>query len=53
MTRASQAPPVVPLLIPPVAKFKIRTCQLLVTLDKYRNIVHALKAIKEAVEKGA
>ncbi|GLT97230.1 hypothetical protein SLE2022_148030 [Rubroshorea leprosula] len=49
----ARAPPAVPFPIPPVTKFKIGICQLLVTPDKERNIAHALKAIEEAAEKGA
>lgn len=36
-----------------VFQFKIALCQLSVTEDKERNIVHARKAIQEAAEKGA
>ncbi|PSS36412.1 Omega-amidase [Actinidia chinensis var. chinensis] len=35
------------------ARFKIALCQMLVTSDKERNIVHARKAIEEAANKGA
>ncbi|GKV00083.1 hypothetical protein SLEP1_g12834 [Rubroshorea leprosula] len=49
----ARAPPAVPLPIPPLTKFKIGICQLLVTPDKERNIAHALKAIEEAAKKGA
>lgn len=34
-------------------QFKIGLCQLSVTADKERNIVHARTAITEAAEKGA
>jgi len=34
-------------------QFKIGLCQLSVTADKERNIVHARAAIEEAAEKGA
>lgn len=34
-------------------QFKIGLCQLSVTADKERNIAHARKAIREAVDKGA
>lgn len=34
-------------------QFKIGLCQLAVTADKERNIVHARAAIEEAAEKGA
>ncbi|KAL3744541.1 hypothetical protein ACJRO7_013759 [Eucalyptus globulus] len=49
----ARAPPALPVPIPPLAKFKIGLCQLLVTADKERNIAHARKAIHEAVDKGA
>ncbi|KAJ9168174.1 hypothetical protein P3X46_019733 [Hevea brasiliensis] len=49
----ARAPPAVPLPTPPVTKFKIGLCQLLVTADKDRNIAHARKAIEEAAGKGA
>ncbi|PIN23999.1 Carbon-nitrogen hydrolase [Handroanthus impetiginosus] len=38
---------------PPIAKFKIGLCQLKVTVDKERNILHARTAVEEAAEKGA
>ncbi|KAK9273967.1 hypothetical protein L1049_018779 [Liquidambar formosana] len=49
----SRVPPALPLPAPPLTKFKIALCQLLVTADKERNIAHARKAIQEAAEKGA
>ncbi|XP_058206568.1 omega-amidase, chloroplastic [Rhododendron vialii] len=49
----SRVPPAVPLPTPPLTKFKIALCQLLVTADKERNIAHARKAIEEAAQKGA
>ncbi|KAF6144798.1 hypothetical protein GIB67_036261 [Kingdonia uniflora] len=49
----ARVPPAVQLPVPPVTKFKIALCQLSVTDDKERNIVHARKAIEEAAEKGA
>ncbi|XP_043721766.1 omega-amidase, chloroplastic-like [Telopea speciosissima] len=49
----ARVPPAVPLSTPPVTKFKIALCQLFVTADKERNIVHARKAIEEAAGKGA
>ncbi|KAJ3673626.1 hypothetical protein LUZ60_005618 [Juncus effusus] len=50
---AARVPPAVQLPPPPVTKFKIALCQLSVTEDKERNIVHARKAIEEASSKGA
>ncbi|XP_059633197.1 omega-amidase, chloroplastic-like isoform X3 [Cornus florida] len=49
----ARVPPALPLPTPPVTKFKIALCQLSVTTDKERNIIHARKAIEEAAEKGA
>ncbi|XP_057501581.1 omega-amidase, chloroplastic-like [Actinidia eriantha] len=49
----ARVPPVVPLPTPPLTKFKIALCQLLMTTDKERNIAHARKAIEEAANKGA
>ncbi|XP_059633190.1 omega-amidase, chloroplastic-like isoform X2 [Cornus florida] len=49
----ARVPPALPLPTPPVTKFKIALCQLSVTTDKERNIVHARKAIEEAAEKGS
>ncbi|XP_042961515.1 omega-amidase, chloroplastic [Carya illinoinensis] len=49
----ARVPPAVPLPTPPVTKFKIGLCQISVTPDKERNIVHARKAIEEAAAKGA
>ncbi|KAF4375758.1 hypothetical protein F8388_014480 [Cannabis sativa] len=50
----ARAPPALPLPVPPLSKaIKIGLCQLSVTNDKERNIVHARKAIEEAAEKGA
>lgn len=34
-------------------QFKIGLCQLKVTADKERNILHARTAVEEAAEKGA
>ncbi|KAL3497433.1 hypothetical protein ACH5RR_040165 [Cinchona calisaya] len=54
-TSAEQArvPPALALPTPPITKFKIGLCQLSVTADKERNILHARTAIEEAAEKGA
>lgn len=49
----ARVPPVLPPPPPPVSKFKIALCQLSVTADKERNIVHAKKAIEEAAGRGA
>ncbi|KAF5748349.1 Nitrilase/cyanide hydratase and apolipoprotein N-acyltransferase family protein isoform 1 [Tripterygium wilfordii] len=49
----ARAPPALPLPNPPITKFKIGLCQLLVTADKERNIEYARKAIEEAAGKGA
>ncbi|PSS20784.1 Omega-amidase [Actinidia chinensis var. chinensis] len=49
----ARVPPVVALPTPPLTKFKIALCQLLMTTDKERNIAHARKAIEEAANKGA
>uniref|UniRef100_A0A5B7BR21 CN hydrolase domain-containing protein n=1 Tax=Davidia involucrata TaxID=16924 RepID=A0A5B7BR21_DAVIN len=49
----ARVPPALQLPTPPVTKFKIGLCQLLVTADKERNIRHARKAIEEAAQKGA
>ncbi|KAJ4950683.1 hypothetical protein NE237_027515 [Protea cynaroides] len=49
----ARVPAALPLATPPVTKFKIALCQLLVTADKERNIAHARKAIEEAAGKGA
>ncbi|XP_073278914.1 omega-amidase, chloroplastic-like [Primulina huaijiensis] len=49
----ARIPPEIPLSIPPITKFKIALCQLLVTADKERNIVHARQVIEEAARKGA
>ncbi|KAF5743165.1 Nitrilase/cyanide hydratase and apolipoprotein N-acyltransferase family protein isoform 1 [Tripterygium wilfordii] len=49
----ARAPPALPLPTPPITKFKIGLCQLLVTADKERNIEHARKGIEEAAGKGA
>ncbi|KAH7853251.1 hypothetical protein Vadar_000536 [Vaccinium darrowii] len=49
----SRVPPALPLPTPPLTKFKIALCQLLVTADKERNIAHARKVIEEAAQKGA
>ncbi|XP_031498616.1 omega-amidase, chloroplastic isoform X2 [Nymphaea colorata] len=49
----SRRPPAIPLPPPPIQKFKIALCQLLVTADKEKNIAHARKAIEEAADKGA
>lgn len=49
----SRVPPALPLPTPPLTKFTIALCQLLVTADKERNIARARKAIEEAAQKGA
>ncbi|XP_015572979.2 omega-amidase, chloroplastic [Ricinus communis] len=49
----ARSPPALPLPTPPLTKFKIGLCQLLVTPDKAKNIAHARKAIEEAAAKGA
>ncbi|KAJ8527120.1 hypothetical protein K7X08_029597 [Anisodus acutangulus] len=49
----ARVPPALQLPSPPITKFKIGLCQLAVTADKERNIVHARTAIEEAAEKGA
>ncbi|XP_027175734.1 omega-amidase, chloroplastic-like [Coffea eugenioides] len=49
----ARVPPAIPIPKPPITKFKIALCQLLVTADKERNIAHARKAIEEAAGKGA
>ncbi|CAL5401571.1 unnamed protein product [Camellia sinensis] len=49
----ARVPPILPLPTPPLTKFKIALCQLLVTTDKERNIVHARKAIEKAANNGA
>ncbi|KAL5728651.1 omega-amidase [Ranunculus cassubicifolius] len=49
----ARSPPAIPSPTPPVTKFKIALCQLAVTKDKERNIIHARKAIEEAAQKGA
>ncbi|KAL2489601.1 Omega-amidase [Forsythia ovata] len=49
----ARVPPAVQLPVPPITKFKIGLCQLKVTADKERNILHARTAIEEAAEKGA
>lgn len=49
----ARVPPILPLPTPPLTKFKIALCQLLVTTNKERNIAHARKAIEEAANKGA
>ncbi|KAH0643793.1 hypothetical protein KY290_035246 [Solanum tuberosum] len=49
----ARVPPALQLPSPPITKFKIGLCQLSVTADKERNIVHARAAIEEAAEKGA
>lgn len=49
----ARVPPILPLPSPPLTKFKIALCQLLVTTDKERNIAHARKAIEEAANNGA
>ncbi|GAV59885.1 CN_hydrolase domain-containing protein [Cephalotus follicularis] len=50
---SARAPPAIPLPAPPLTKFKIALCQLMVTADKERNIAEARKAIEQAAEKGA
>ncbi|XP_027081517.1 omega-amidase, chloroplastic isoform X2 [Coffea arabica] len=49
----ARVPPALQLPTPPITKFKIGLCQLAVTPDKERNILHARTAIEEAAEKGA
>ncbi|XP_073034167.1 omega-amidase, chloroplastic-like [Primulina eburnea] len=49
----ARIPPEIPLSIPPITKFKIALCQLSVTANKERNIVHARQVIEEAARKGA
>ncbi|MCE5166325.1 Omega-amidase, chloroplastic, partial [Datura stramonium] len=49
----ARVPPSLQLPSLPITKFKIGLCQLAVTADKERNIVHARTAIEEAAEKGA
>ncbi|KAK4338611.1 hypothetical protein RND71_043098 [Anisodus tanguticus] len=49
----ARVPSALQLPSPPITKFKIGLCQLAVTADKDRNIVHARTAIEEAAEKGA
>ncbi|KAL3532671.1 hypothetical protein ACH5RR_006192 [Cinchona calisaya] len=49
----ARVPPAISLPTPPITKFKIALCQLLVTADKEKNIACARKAIEEAAEKGA
>ncbi|KAL7170792.1 hypothetical protein ACSBR2_035630 [Camellia fascicularis] len=49
----ARVPPAFQLPIPPVSKFKIGLCQLLVTADKERNIAHARQAIEDAAKRGA
>ncbi|PHT60256.1 Omega-amidase NIT2 [Capsicum baccatum] len=49
----ARVPPSLQLPSPPITKFNIGLCQLAVTSDKERNIVHARAAIEEAAEKGA
>ncbi|KAJ6816695.1 omega-amidase, chloroplastic [Iris pallida] len=49
----ARVPPVLPSPLTPVYKFKIALCQLSVTADKKRNIVHAKKAIEEVAGGGA
>ncbi|CAL5421901.1 unnamed protein product [Camellia sinensis] len=49
----ARVPPAFQLPIPPISKFKIGLCQLLVTADKERNIAHARQAIEEAAKRGA
>ncbi|KAI5669640.1 hypothetical protein M9H77_19493 [Catharanthus roseus] len=49
----ARVPPAIQLPTPPISKFMIGLCQLSVTDDKERNILHARTAIVEAAEKGA
>ncbi|CAA0838421.1 Omega-amidase-chloroplastic [Striga hermonthica] len=49
----ARVPPAVQSPVPPITKFKIGLCQLKVTADKEKNILHARTAIEEAAEKGA
>ncbi|CAA0829309.1 Omega-amidase-chloroplastic [Striga hermonthica] len=49
----ARVPPAIPPPNPPITKFKIALCQLMVTADKENNIAHAREVIKDAAEKGA
>ncbi|KAL0372213.1 UNVERIFIED_CONTAM: Omega-amidase, chloroplastic [Sesamum calycinum] len=49
----ARVPPAAQPPAPPITKFKIALCQLKVTADKERNILHARTAVEEAAEKGA
>ncbi|KAJ4830847.1 Omega-amidase, chloroplastic [Turnera subulata] len=49
----ARSPPALPLPAPPLTKFKIGLCQVLVTADKEKNIASARSAIEEAAAKGA
>ncbi|XP_057476552.1 omega-amidase, chloroplastic-like isoform X1 [Actinidia eriantha] len=49
----ARVPPALQLPTPPITKFKIGLCQLLVIADKERNIAHARQAIHDAAKKGA
>ncbi|KAH6831095.1 Nitrilase/cyanide hydratase and apolipoprotein N-acyltransferase family protein [Perilla frutescens var. hirtella] len=49
----ARVPPALPAPAPPITKFNIGLCQLKVTADKERNILHARTAVEEAAEKGA
>ncbi|CAA3019664.1 omega-amidase, chloroplastic isoform X1 [Olea europaea var. sylvestris] len=49
----ARVPPALQSPDPPITKFKIGLCQLKVTADKEKNILHARTALEEAAEKGA
>ncbi|XAR57579.1 hypothetical protein NMG60_11025770 [Bertholletia excelsa] len=49
----ARVPPALQLPTPPITKFKIGLCQLLVTANKERNIAHARQAIEDAAKRGA
>lgn len=49
----ARVPPAVPQPPPPVSKFNIALCQLMVTADKAANIARAKRAIEDAADKGA
>ncbi|XP_009759045.1 omega-amidase, chloroplastic [Nicotiana tabacum] len=53
MPEQARVPTALQLPSPSITKFKIGLCQLAVTSDKERNIIHARTAIEEAAEKGA
>ncbi|KAL8054398.1 hypothetical protein ABFX02_05G134900 [Erythranthe guttata] len=49
----ARVPPAIQSPTPPITKFKIGLCQLRVTADKLRNILHTRTALEEAAAKGA